>query len=86
MNNKKLLEKRCFDLTREYVSTHTNLKVRRYINSLIPICNENLTLYSNERPDFVGVLGDCYYVVEHFMIDSCNDGRIFWLMFRSQNL
>lgn len=31
-------------------------------------------LYSNKRPDFVGVLGDCYYAVEHFMIDSFNDG------------
>lgn len=74
MNNKKLLEKRCFDLTREYVSTRTNLKVRKYISSLIPICNENLMLYSSERPDFVGALGDNYYAVEHFMIDFCNDG------------
>ena len=74
MNNKKQLEQRCLDLTREYISTHVNLKVRNYINSIVPICNEKLELIPSERPDFVGVFDDCYYVVEHFLIDFCNDG------------
>ena len=74
MNNKKKIEQRCLDLTRDFVSTRVNLKTRKYINTLVPICNEELKLIQSERPDFVGLFGDCSYAVEHFLIDFCNDG------------
>lgn len=74
MNNKKQLEQRCLDLTREYVSNKANLKARKYINSLVPICNEKLKLTQSERPDFVGILDGYSYAIEHFLVDFCNDG------------
>ncbi len=74
MNDKKELEQRCLDLTRDYIATHANNKTRKYINSLIPINNEDFILVPSERPDFVANYQDCSYAIEHFLIDFCNDG------------
>ena len=74
MSNKKQFEQRCLYLTREYISSNANLKVRKYFNSLVPICNENLKISQSERPDFIGILGDYSYGIEHFLVDFCNDG------------
>lgn len=74
MDSKKQIELRCLDLTREYVISRPNNRTRKYINSLIPICDEHFVVDSSERPDFVAHFKDSSYLIEHFMIDICYDG------------
>lgn len=74
MSDKKQLEQQCLDLTRDYIATFANDKTRKYINSLVPICNEDFIFAQNERPDFIANCLDTTYGVEHFMVDFCFDG------------
>ena len=72
--DKKQIEQRCFDLTRDYVTNRLNEKKRKYINSLVPICNKDFFPITSERPDFVSNCEECSYTIEHFLVDYCNDG------------
>ena len=72
--DKKQLEQRCVELTRDFVANRANEKKRKYINSLVPLCDNDFILVSSERPDFVANYGECSYVIEHFLVDFCNDG------------
>ena len=67
-------EQRCFELTRDYVANRANEKTRKYINSLMPLCDKNFIPIKSERPDFVVNYGEYSYAIEHFLVDFCNDG------------
>ena len=68
---KKQLEKQCFDLTVKFIENNVNDKSRKYIKSIFPICSQYI---QDEKPDFVINTANCSYLIEHFMIDYCNDG------------
>lgn len=72
--DKKQLEQRCIELTRDYIESRVNEKTRKYINSLVPICDKSFIPITSERPDFVVNYGEYSYVIEHFLVDFCNDG------------
>lgn len=72
--DKKQLEQRCIELTRDYVASRANEKTRKYINSLVPVCDKNFIPIASERPDFVSNYGEYSYAIEHFLVDFCNDG------------
>lgn len=74
MDNKKQSELRCYEMTQAYVETCVSKKVRKYINSVFPICNHENTIINEERPDFVIQGDNAIYAVEHFMVDFCFDG------------
>lgn len=59
---------------RSYSRDRVNEKTRKYINSLVPICDREFTLITSERPDFVANYRECSYAIEHFLVDFCNDG------------
>ncbi len=71
--DKKELEFKCISTTKEYIKSHLNKKERKYINSVIPLVDCNIE--KKERPDFVGINDDVEYLIEHFMVDICYDGR-----------
>lgn len=73
MVDKKDAELKCYQYTKDFISTKVNIKIRKYINSIFPITDDYMLLTS-ERPDFVVNRDSISYAIEHFMVDFCNDG------------
>ncbi len=73
IDQKKQLELRCLDTTKDYVKRHVNSREKKYFNSIVPI-NYGEVMQA-ERPDYIIKTGDCTYLIEHFMVDFCYDGR-----------
>ncbi len=68
---KKQLEKQCFDLTVQFIENNVSIKSKKYIKSICPVSSQYI---QDETPDFVINSATCSYLIEHFMIDYCNDG------------
>ncbi len=73
IDQKKQLELRCLETTKDYVKRHVNSREKKYFNSIVPI-NYGEVMPA-ERPDFIIKADDFTYLIEHFMVDFCYDGR-----------
>lgn len=65
------MEKQCFDLTVKFIENNVGDKSQKYIKSIFPLCSQYI---QDEKPDFVINTTDYSCLIEHFMIDYCNDG------------
>ncbi len=69
---KRQHERDCWEKTIEYVMHRMNKTERRYFSSIVPI---NADVVSADRPDLIMHYQDHTYLLEHFMVDFCYDGR-----------
>ena len=72
MGDKKQLEMSCFSATMAYADTILGKRARRYFYSILPY---DLPVIQSERPDFILKDGNRTYLLEHFMVDFCYDGK-----------
>ena len=71
MNDKKQTEQKCYETAKAYIDTCLSRRVKKYIYSLFPL---EIPPIQTEKPDFIINAPDCDVLIEHFMIDICNDG------------